>query len=104
MQKIKCPACGSETAPDAPCPGCGQLSANGAAKKSRIKPPPPPELAGRVFTPTPSEMAEEFRRTFNEEEYLVVVREMERTGGVQIDDLIEELEAPIARADAPEGE
>jgi hypothetical protein len=37
-------------------------------------------------------MAEEFRRTFNEEEYLAAVREVERTGGVQIDDLIEELE------------
>jgi hypothetical protein len=95
MQKIKCPACGSDVAPDAACPGCGQLAANGGANKSLLKPPPPPELAGRVFTPTPPEMAEEFRRTFNAEEYLAAVREMERTGGVQIDDLIEELERTV---------
>jgi predicted amidophosphoribosyltransferase len=95
MQNSKCPACGHETAPNAPCSRCGQAAVNGTDRKEWVKPPPPPELADRVFTPTPPEMAEEFRRTFNEEEYLAAVRELERTGGVQIDDLIEELERRI---------
>jgi predicted amidophosphoribosyltransferase len=95
MQISKCPACGHETAPNAPCSRCGQAAVKGTARKEWVKPPPPPELAGVVFTPVPPEMVEEFRRTFNEEEYLAAVRELERTGGVQIDDLIEELERRI---------
>lgn len=91
MEKIKCPTCGSETVPDAVCPSCGQ-AVNGAAKPHWVKPPPPPELVGIVFTPTPPEMAEEIRRTFNEEEYLAAVRELERTGGHKLEDFIEEIE------------
>jgi predicted amidophosphoribosyltransferase len=93
VQKIKCPRCGGDAAADAACPSCGHAVGNGLAR--RIKPQPPPELANRVFTPVPPEMAEEFRRTFNEEEYLAAVRELERAGGVQIDDLIEELERRV---------
>jgi hypothetical protein len=33
------------------------------------------------------------RQTFDEEEFLVRVREMEATGGLQLDDFIAELEA-----------
>jgi hypothetical protein len=58
----------------------------------RAGPPPPPEVAGWVIErPTP-EMLEEARRTFDVEEYLAGVREIEAGGGVQIDDLIAELE------------
>ncbi len=92
MQKNKCPNCGHETATDAACPTCALANGNGATEKKRVKPASPPELADTVFDPVPPEMAEEFRRTFNEEEYLAAVRELERTGGVQIDDLIVEMD------------
>ena len=90
MQNTKCPKCGNDT--DAPCPCSDQAGVNGASTPKWIKPPPPPELAGMVFEPVPPEMREEFLRTFNEEEYLAAVRELERTGGVQIDDLIAEMD------------
>jgi hypothetical protein len=93
VEKIKCPTCGSETVPDAACPNCGHTTSNGAT--FRRDPPPPPELAGlKIERPTP-EMLEEARRTFNEEEYLAAVREIEAGGGVQIDDLIAELERRV---------
>jgi predicted amidophosphoribosyltransferase len=94
MHSTKCPKSGHEAAPDGRCPGCGQPAVHGTATKPRIK-PPPPELANRVFAPVPLEMVEEFRRTFNEEEYLAAVRELERTGGVPIDDLIEEMQRRV---------
>lgn len=91
MLNSKCPTCGSETTPDAVCQGCGHAN-NGA---SRVTPTPPPEVANWVIErPTP-EMLEEARRTFNVEEYLAAVREIERTGGVQIDDLIAEMERRV---------
>ena len=40
-------------------------------------------------------MLEEARRTFDVQEYLAAVREIERTGGVQIDDLIAEMERKV---------
>ena len=96
MQNAKCPKCGHEAGPDILCPSCGHASVNGGAvKKSWVKPPPPPEVANWVIEPVPPEMREEFLRTFDEAEYLAAVRELERTGGVQIDDLIEELERRI---------
>jgi hypothetical protein len=52
-------------------------------------------VASWVIEPVPPDVAEYFRRTFNEAEYLAEVREVERTGGVQIDDLIAELERRI---------
>jgi hypothetical protein len=95
MQSKKCPKCGHEVAADAACPACANVTVNGVPKPVRRDPPPPPELAGMVFErPTP-EMIEEARRTFNEEEYLAAVREIEAGGGVQIDDLIAELERRI---------
>ena len=95
MQNTKCLECGHDAAPDGPCPGCGQAFANGAAKAHRIKPPPPPELANMVFTPTPPEMAEELRRTFNEQEYLAEVREIERTGGVTFEEIMADIERKL---------
>lgn len=94
MQHTQCPKCGHETA-DTNCPNCGHTAVNGAARPVRGDPPPPPELAGMVFErPTP-EMIEEARRTFDVEEYLAGVREIEAGGGVQIDDLIAELERRV---------
>lgn len=99
MQNAKCPTCGHETTLDGACPGCGHVSLNGVAKPVRGDPPPPPELAGVVFErPTP-EMIEEARRTFDEAEYWAAFREMEKTGGVNIDDLISELEQKVHGSD-----
>jgi hypothetical protein len=52
-------------------------------------------VASWVIEPVPPDVAEHFRRTFDEAEYLAEVREIERTGGVQIDDLIAELERRV---------
>ncbi len=83
MQNAKSPTCGHETAaPD--CPDC----ANGKA----VKPTPPPELAGRVFTPTPPEMAEEIRRTFDEAAFFAEVEEVLKTGSADIDALVSRVE------------
>lgn len=48
-----------------------------------------------VFTPTPPEMAEELRRTFNEQEYLAEVREIERTGGVTFEEIMADIERKL---------
>ena len=92
MQNAKCLKCDQESAPDAPCPDCGQAPANGSAKKSWGKPPPPPELAGRMFAPTPPEMAEEIRRTFDEAAFVADMEEALENGGADIDALIARVE------------
>ena len=92
MQNPRCPKCGQGAAADSPCPDCGDASANGSVKKSRVKPPPPPEVADWVIEPVPPELAEEFLRTFDEAEYLAAVRELERTGGLRLEDFIDEIE------------
>jgi hypothetical protein len=92
MRKTQCPTCGHEIDHDATCPGCGHAVVNGVAKPVRRDPPLPPELANVVFErPTP-EMIEEARRTFNEEEYLAGVREIEAGNGYRLEDFIEEIE------------
>lgn len=92
MEKIECPQCGHETVADSSCPACGQTAINGGAKPGHRDHPLPPEAANWVIERPSSEMLEEARRTFDEAEYLAAVREIERTGGVQIDDLIAEIE------------
>ncbi len=94
MHATKFPDCGHETAaPD--CPDCGHAAVNGTAKPSRVKPPPPPELAGMVFEPVPPEVAEEFRRTFNEAEFLAEMDEALKTGGVRFEDIMAEIEQKV---------
>ena len=61
----------------------------------RAKPPPPPEVANWVITPTPPELLKQMRETFDEAEFVAALREVEKTGGVQIDGLIDELERKI---------
>lgn len=95
MQNDKCPKCGQENAPDAACPDCGRNAVNGAGTPKRTKPPPPTELAGRTFTPTPPGMVEEFLRTFDEEEYLAAARELERSGGVPFEEIMAEIERKL---------
>lgn len=67
----------------------------GPVPSARIKPPPPPEVANWVITPTPPEMLKYLRETFDEVEFITALREAESSGGTQIDDLIDELERKI---------
>ena len=43
--------------------------------------------------PIPRELLEWARQTFDEEEFLTQVREIEKTGGVRLEDFIADLEA-----------
>jgi hypothetical protein len=95
LQDIKCSTCGHEPATDAACPGCGDTPGNGTSGSARVKPPPPPEVANWVMTPTPPEMLKLLRETFDEAEFIAALREVERTGGTRIDDLIDEIERKI---------
>ncbi len=95
MTNGKCPACGHETAAQTPCPGCGHTAVNGVARKEWVKPPPPPEVANWVIEPVPPELAEEFRRTFNEAEFLAEMEETLQTGGADIDALITRIERKV---------
>lgn len=91
MPHTRCPKCGHETGTGAACPGCTRAEANGAAKPGAAR-AVPPELAGLVIErPTP-EMLEEARRTFDVEEHLAGVREIEAGGGFRLEDFIGEIE------------
>jgi hypothetical protein len=92
MPDVTCPKCGHETAADAPSSTCGHAGVNGLSKPARVKPPPPPEAANWVIEPVPPEVAEHFRQTFNEEEFLAEMRETMKTGGVRFEDIIDEIE------------
>lgn len=99
MQNTRCRKCGDAARDGAACPDCGRASVNGAAKPKGIKPPPPPELAGRVFEPVPPEVADEFRRTFNEAEFLAEMEEAIKTGGADVDALIARIERKVHGGD-----
>ena len=90
MQKTRCPTCSHETAHAAGCPACGRVAANGAAG-----PTPPPEVAGwRIEHASPDILAWA-AQTFDETAFLAAKREIEQGGGVQIDDLIDQIEREI---------
>lgn len=93
MQKIKCPTCGSETAPDAACPSCGQAASNAAT--TRPEPTPPLEVARWNIEHASPDVLAWARQTFDEAEFLRALRDVERGGGVQIDDLIAEIERKL---------
>ena len=101
MPITPCPECGQAALAEATaCPNCGHALAKGAvpqAKRPAEKPPLPPELNGWVPDPVPPDLLEEMRRTFNEEEFLADVREIERTGGVKFEDFIGEIEEMVKR-------
>ena len=56
-------------------------------------PPNPPESFPRE--PIPPEIVEWARQTFDEEQFLTHVREIEATGGRKLEDFIAELEARV---------
>lgn len=92
MENTKCLACGRATNIEQSCSACANT--NGGAHSA-----PPPEVADWVIEPVPPEIADHFRQTFDEAEYLAAVRELDRTDGVQIDDLIADLERRINGSD-----
>ena len=54
---------------------------------------PPSQSEPFPREPIPPEIVEWARQTFDEEEFLRHIREIEATGGVRLDDFIAELEA-----------
>jgi hypothetical protein len=58
----------------------------------REKPPAPPEVSSWVLYPTPPEILEEMRWSFNEEEFLAELRAAEQAGLPELKDLIHDLE------------
>jgi hypothetical protein len=76
------PNCGH----DAACPACGHAARNGAA---------PEEVSGWAIYPTPPEMIEWIRQTFDEAEYLAAAREVEQSGGVRFEDFIGDIERTV---------
>jgi hypothetical protein len=96
MAVLPCPECGQSPPSEATaCPNCGHALANGAvppAERPDGKPVPPAEVSNWLVDETPPEMIEEARRTFNEDDYLAEVREIERTGGLKFEEFIGEIE------------
>src|SRR5262249_42448115 len=95
-----CPECARPTTAEAAvCANCGHDLTNGIPRPGGPfqKPTPPPEVSNWVITPTPPEMIEEFRRTFNEEEFIAELRAIEQTGGVSFEEIIGEIEEMVKR-------
>jgi hypothetical protein len=58
-----------------------------------MQPNPPGQSEPFPREPIPPEIVEWARQTFDEEEFLKHVREIETTGGLRLEDFIAELEA-----------
>lgn len=94
-----CPECGQPIETNAVvCAKCGHDLANGvvppAASSGRK---PPPEVSGWDIEKPPPEMIEEALGTFNREEFLAEIREIDKTGGVRFEDFIGEIEEIVKR-------
>jgi hypothetical protein len=103
MPTIPCPECGHPNAAEATaCTNCGHTLANGdvpRATKAAGKAAPPAEVSGWVMDKTPPDLMEWARQTFDEEEFLQGVREIEQTGGVKFEDFVGEIEERVKRRD-----
>jgi hypothetical protein len=86
-----CPECGRST--EAHAPDCA--AANGFVRK----PDPPAEVKGWTVEKTPSDLVEWARQTFDEEEFLEGVREIEQTGGVNFEGFIGDIEERVKLRD-----
>jgi hypothetical protein len=62
-------------------------------KENPMKPGPPNPSEPFPRETIPPEIVEWARQTFDEEEFLAQVREIEATGGVRLEDFIAEVEA-----------
>jgi hypothetical protein len=60
-----------------------------------MKPDQPDQSKPSPRDKIPPELIEWARQTFDEEEFLAQLREMEATGGLQLEDFIAELEATV---------
>lgn len=84
MQKIQCPACGGDTAPETPCPRCGQIATNGADL--------PAEVDGWTIERPSLDVLAWAEQTFDQAEFLAAVREVEQGGGHRFEDFIDDIE------------
>jgi hypothetical protein len=83
MARPTCPKCGHQSESEGQtCPDCGH-ALNGT----------PAVPSGKL----PPELREWARQTFNPEEFLADLREVERTGGRELIDFIHELEQEATR-------
>jgi hypothetical protein len=96
MMPVVCEKCGHPAEGDVrTCSECGHAVKNGAIPDSGC---PAKQLDGRqekgnmTIYPVPSEVLDWARATFNEEDYLAALREIEKTGGRELKDFIHELE------------
>jgi hypothetical protein len=84
MSISTCPSCGGSIAAfECQCPACGKM-VNGTTK---------------LFEPIPlsPELLEWAKQQFNEEEAIAGIEEVRRTGGMELHEFIQELEAEAAR-------
>jgi hypothetical protein len=96
MALLLCPKCGCQAAPDAvACPDCGHDMKNGTVLQGGCpveKAAVPPEVHCWIIERTPPDLLAWARQTFNEEEHMAGVREIEQTGGLKFEDFIDEIE------------
>ena len=103
MSNTPCPECGLPVDADAKaCANCGHALRNGTAHRTAgpvQKARHPSELAGRAFEQVPPEVIEKALGSFDLEELMADVREIEETGGVKFEDFIGEIEEIVNRRD-----
>lgn len=96
MNSIRCPGCLCVLINRPPsCPVCGRLLSPDdieAAEKAALA----PEYWIRP-SKLPPEILNWARQNFNEEEILAGIREIEETGGLELKDIIHELEQEVNR-------
>jgi hypothetical protein len=85
MNPPACPKCGLQVPDAAICPDCG-APRNGTAPEAGGLPAGVPD--GRL----PPELREWSRQTFDVDAFMAGVRQIERTGGLELKDFLHELE------------
>ena len=91
MALATCRTCGHEIgSADAACPKCSQAPMNGVVPLT--KPAAPSEVSSWILHETTPELLEWAKQTCNEEEFSAALREVQQTGGMELNDFIHELE------------
>jgi hypothetical protein len=103
MASRTCPHCGYQTESAVPaCSTCGHATANGAVAgpaNPPDRPVIPAEVTGWVKYQTPPDLLAWARQTCTEEEFTAALREAEQTGGLELKDLLPELEEGVSPRD-----